>query len=177
MTTTLAEKKVYTYEDINSLPEGNYEIIDGERKDTAPTMFEHGEFESAFSELLRRHLKDKGYVAVGEVGIVIKKSPFRLRAADVVYISKERSPEKPKGMLEIPPDLIVEIISEDNTANYINDKIKDYLSIGARRIVLIDPFTETITVYQHGRKEAGFYSFDDEFEMIEGIKIRLKEVL
>lgn len=177
MATALSKKKIYTYEDINSLPEGNYEIIDGEKVDMTPIMFGHGWLEFKIAELLERHLGNKGYVAVGEVGIVITKSPFRLRAADVVYISKEKSPERPKGMLEIPPDLIIEILSEDNTAKDINDKVKDYLSIGVKRIVLVDPYTELITIFHHGKKEAGFYSFDDEFEMIEGIKIRLKEVL
>ncbi|MBI4687174.1 MAG: Uma2 family endonuclease [Nitrospirae bacterium] len=125
----ILEKKRYTYEDIKSLPEGNYEIIDGERIDITPTQFYHGEYEGIFYELLKKHLKDKGYVAVGEIGIVISKKPFRLRAADVVYISKERSPERPKGMLEIPPDLVIEILSPDNTSTEISDKIKDYLSI------------------------------------------------
>lgn len=175
--TTLLEKKIFTYEDINSLPEGWYEIIDGQRVDMTPTGFYHGDLESSLSEILRKHLKSKGYVAVGEVGIVIKKSPLRLRAADVVYISKEKSPEKPMGMLEIPPDLIIEILSEDNTAKEINDKVKDYLSIGVKRVVLVDPFTETVTVFQHGSKEAGYYNFDDEVELIDGVMIKLKEIL
>ncbi len=174
--TTLLEKKIFTYEDINSLPEGNYEIIDGERRDMIPTGFYHGDLESSLSEILRKHLKDKGYIAVGEVGIVISKKPFRLRAADVVYISKEKSPERPKGMLEIPPDLIIEIISESNAQWEITDKVKDYLSIGIKRVVLVDPFTETVTVFMHGRKEAGYYSFDDEFELIDGVIVKAREI-
>lgn len=176
MATRISEKKIYTYEDINSLPEGNYEIIDGERKDMTPTGFEHGDLEGILYEFIKRQLKDKGYVAVGEVGVVISRNPFRLRAADVVYISKEKSPERPKGMLEIAPDLIIEILSEDNSANYINDKVKDYLSIGVGRVVLVDPFTETVTVFKHGKKEAGYYSFDDEFELIDGLVVKLKEI-
>jgi Uma2 family endonuclease len=175
--TTLLEKKIFTYEDINSLPEGNYEIIDGERVDMTPTMFVHGWLEFKFAELLEKHLGGKGYVAVGEVGVVIKKYPFRLRAADVVYISKEKSPERPKGMLEIPPDLIIEIISESNAQWEITNKVKDYLSIGVHRVVLVDPFTETVTVFMHGRKEAGYYNFDDEFELINGIIVKLKEII
>jgi Uma2 family endonuclease len=175
--TTVLDKKIFTYEDINSLPEGNYEIIDGERRDMTPTKFYHGDLEGTLYEFIKGHLKDKGYVAVGEVGIVISKRPFKLRAADVVYISKEKSPEKPKGMLEIAPDLIIEILSEDNTASEINEKVKDYLSIGVRRIVLVDPFTETVTVYQHGRKEAGYYSFEDGFELIDGVMVKLKDLL
>ncbi len=37
-----------------------------------------------FSEFLRKYLGRKGYVAVGEIGVVITKKPFRLMVADVV---------------------------------------------------------------------------------------------
>jgi hypothetical protein len=55
--------------------------------------------------------------------------------------------------------------------------VKDYLSIGVKRVVLVDPFTETVTVFMHGKKEAGYYNFDDEFELIDGLMVRLKEVI
>ena len=45
---TLAEKQIFTYDDIGCLPEGNYEIKDGERYDMAPTSFEHGDIEGKF---------------------------------------------------------------------------------------------------------------------------------
>ena len=175
--TTVLEKNVFTYEDIGHLPEGWYEIIDGERRYMTPTGFRHGKLENIFGEILRRNLKDKGYVATGEVGIIIRKSPLTLRAADVVYVSKKTSPIEPIGMLEIAPDLIIEIISEDNTQWEINEKVKDYFSIGAKRIIWVDPFSETITLFQHGRKEAIYLSFDEEFELVDGIMIRLKELV
>lgn len=172
----LLEKTILTYENIHSLPEGNYEVIDGEIVPMTPAGFKHGKFECIFSEILRKQLGSKGYVAVGEVGIVITKRPFRLRAADVVYLSKDSSPQEPVGILEVPPDLVIEIISEDDTARKINDKTRDYLSIGVRRVVFVDPFTETITIYHHGRKEAGYYSFDEEFELIDEVFVKLREL-
>jgi len=173
----LLYKEVFTYDDIHRLPDGNYEIINGERHDMTPTGFEHGSFEGKFYELLTRHLKDKGYVAVGEIGILINKTPLKIRAADVVYISKKRSPEMPKGILEIPPDLIIEIISETNTAWEITDKVKDYLSIGVGRVVLIDPQTQTVSLYQKGKRETILYNFEEKFTLIEGLTLRIKDVL
>jgi len=173
----LTEKQIFTYEDINRLPEGNYEIIDGERRDMTPTGFEHGDIEARLGEVLRKRLRNKGHVAVGEIGVLINKNPFRLRAADVVYISKEKSPQRPKGMLEIAPDLIIEIISESNAAWEITDKVKDYLSIGVERIILVDPLTQTVSLYQKGKKEAMLYSFDEEFPLIEKYSVRMRELL
>ena len=175
--TNLIEKETFTYEDIDSLPEGNYEIINGERKDMTPTGFEHGNLESIFSELLRKHLSGKGYVAAGEVGIVIKKKPLTIRAADVVYISKEKSPERPKGMLEIPPDLVMEIISESNTLWELTDKVRDYLLLGVERVILVDPQSKTVSIYQRGKREVMLYEFDEEFEMIAGLKIKMKDII
>lgn len=174
---TLAGKYIFTYDDIHHLPEGNYEIINGERCDMTPTGFEHGSFEGKFYELLTRHLKDKGYVAVGGIGILINKTPLKIRAADVVYISREKTQERPKGILEIPPDLIIEIISESNTAWEITDKVKDYLAIGVERIILIDPMTQTVSRYQKGKKEASFFDFEEELTLIEGVTLRIKEIL
>ncbi|MBI5739335.1 MAG: Uma2 family endonuclease [Nitrospirae bacterium] len=173
----LTAKKIFTYEDIDSLPEGTFEIIDGERRDMTPTGFEHGSIEGVFCELLRKHYGEKGFVAVGEVGILITKRPFRLRAADVVYISKSRVPFRPKGMLETAPDLIVEIISESNTASEIAEKVNDYLSIGVGMIIIVDPQTEAVTIHQVGRKDALRYGFDEEFEMLEGVKVKLKKLI
>ena len=114
---------------------------------------------------------------MGEVGVLISKKPLKIRAADVVYISKEKSPERPKGILEIPPDLIIEIISETNTAWEITDKVRDYLLIGVERIILIEPKTRTASIYQKGKKESILFDYDDEITILEGLTLRLKDLL
>lgn len=174
---TVADTTYYAYGDIGRLPDGSYEIIDGERREMTLTGFEHGRLEGRLSEILFRHLKDKGYVAVGEVGILISKQPLRIRAADVVYLSKEKARQQPKGILEIAPDLVIEIISESNTSWAMNDKIKDYLAIGVEKIFLVDPQTMTATLYQKGKKEALLYNFEDDIPLLEGLIFKLKELI
>jgi Uma2 family endonuclease len=176
MTTLSLEKEIFTYEDIDRLPDGSYEIIEGKRIEMSPSGFRHGKLEFKVAGLLEKHCKDKGYVSVGEVGIVINKRPLRLRAADVVYISKEICGEEPVGILEVAPDLVIEILSEDEKAHYINEKISDYLSIGVGRVVLLDPYTEVVTVYKHESKEAFFCRFNEEFELMPDLKIKMSEV-
>ncbi len=174
--TTAADKTYYAYGDIGRLPDGSYEIIDGERRDMTPTGFEHGRLESRLSETLSRHLKDKGYIAVGEVGILISKQPLRIRAADVVYLSKEKCPEPPKGILEIAPELVIELISESNASWEMNDKVKDYLSIGVEKIFLVDPQTMTASLYQKGKREALLFNFEEDIPLLEGLSIKLKDL-
>ena len=79
-------------------------------------------------------------------------------------------------MLEIPPDLMVEIISEDETAGKIDEKVLDYLSFGVKRVVCINPFSETVAVYCHGRSDIGYYDFDEKFELIDKVFVKLREL-
>lgn len=60
---TATVRQIYTYQDIDRLPAGTYEIIDGERRDMTPTGFEHGDLEIRLGALLRSTLKDRGHVA------------------------------------------------------------------------------------------------------------------
>lgn len=80
-------------------------------------------------------------------------------------------------MLEIPPELIIEIISESNTAWEMTDKVRDYLTFGVDRVVLVDPITRSGSLYQKGKKEALLFSFDEEVMLIEGLSIRIKDLL
>ncbi len=170
-------KEKISYRELEKLPEGNYEVIDGEVVELAPTGFEHGEYEGELYTLLRNALKDRGYVAVGEVGILISKEPLRIRSADVVYISKERAGERPTGILEVPPELVIEIISPSNTYTEVEEKVMDYLRAGVERVLLIDPKLKRSTLFKKGRREAEIYSFEEELELLPGFKVRLSEVL
>jgi len=171
------ESKTYTYEDINNLPEGLYEIVDGRIVELSPTGFEHGSIEMEIGMFLYNNLKNKGYVATGEVGILIQKSPLKIRAGDVVFISKEIYPQKPKGILEKAPDLVVEIISPSNTFDEIQEKVEDYLKIGVRKVIVVEPSIEKVYVYENGKKEIKVYKFDEKFVWYDNIKASIKQIL
>ncbi len=169
----VAEKTI-TYEEINKIPEG-YEVVEGELKEMAPTGGEHGFYELKIGRKIDEKLEEKGYVLVGEVGLLISREPLTVRCADIVYISKERLKELPKGMIEVPPDLVIEIISPSNTFEEIEGKIYDYLRFGVKKIILIDPDLKKVTIIDENRK-LSIKDFSEEIELIEGIKIKLSEI-
>jgi len=170
-------EKLYTYQDLieGKLPEGLYEIVNGEVVEMAPAGFEHGGYELDLGAYIRRRLKIKGYTAVGEVGILIRKKPLTIRAVDVVYISKERLKEKPKGILQVPPDLVIEILSPSNTYTEMEEKVQELLDFGVERVLLVDPKLRKAFLHKKGIVEV--YSFDEEFELLPELKIKLSEVL
>ena len=55
--------------------------------------------------------------------------------------------------------------------------MKDYLSIGVERVALIDPLTQTVSLYQKGRKEALLYNFDEDVPLLADLSARMKDVL
>jgi Uma2 family endonuclease len=171
------EKKLFTYDEVAALPEGQYEIIDGVRKDMTPTGGVHSMLEYEISRLLGGYYGDVYRILVGEVGILIKKSPLRLRAADIACISRGKMKSVPTGILETAPELVVEIVSESNAHWELTDKVKDYFSIGVERVVIVDPITATVNVYRRGAREILFYGFDEDAELAPGLMVRLSDFL
>lgn len=176
--TLVAEKNpnLLEYDDLLSLPSGDYEIINGEKKDISPTGFLHGLIEISLSEILKKHLSHKGYVATGEVGILIQKDPLRIRGADIVYITKESYPKPPVGILEKPPELVIEILSPTNSISEMNAKLKDYLSIGISHIVYVDPDNEITTKYKSDGS-SNIYSFSEPFTIYDTLVIKMSSIL
>jgi Uma2 family endonuclease len=54
----------------------------------------------------------------------------------------------PKGWARIPPDLAVEVISPNETAYELEDKLEDYQKVGVRLIWVINPKTRTVRVHR-----------------------------
>jgi Uma2 family endonuclease len=174
MSCTAAEK-LYTYDEIENLSEGLYEIIDGRKVDVSPTGFKHGIVAGKIYQFLYKHIAQEGFLAVGEVGILISRSPLRIRGADLVFVSHKKIEKEPSGILQIAPDLVIEIISPSNTPLEVNEKIKDYLKIGVGKIILIYPELRKITLFaSRGEKN---YSYDDVVEIRKNITVKFSEIL
>ena len=168
------KEKLVTYEDLENIPEG-FEVIEGRLKELAPAGGEHGFLEQKIGRRIDEKFEKEGYVLVGEVGLVISKDPLTVRAADIVYISKKKLKSLPKGMLEVPPDLVVEIISPSNTFEEIEEKVADYMKFGVENILLIDPGAKKVTLIDRERR-IQIKDFSEEIEILPGLKLRMSEL-
>ena len=129
-----------------------YHIIDGVRIFMAAPTWRHQRIQFNINQSLHRFEEDGGIgLALGApLDILIRRDSLRTRQPDVFYISNERLaiaggvPEK--GVLEIAPELAVEIISDTERRRDIDEKIADYIAIGVKECWLVWPETQTVEV-------------------------------
>jgi Uma2 family endonuclease len=74
--------------------------------------------------------------------------PGRFRKPDVSVVRGERMVgiDPKSGFFRIPPDLAVEVLSPNDLAYDINEKVEDYLRNGVATVWIIDPNTRSVTV-------------------------------
>ena len=130
---------------------GPCELVDGRIVPMSPTGHEHGYLESRLGGRLEAFVTGRqlGWVSCGEVGIYTRRNPDRVRGADVVFVSRERLPERPaKKFLEVAPELVVEIISPEDRWQDVRQKIEEYFAIGVTRVWIVEPENTTVLVYR-----------------------------
>jgi len=81
---------------------------------------------------------------------LLKILPGQIRAPDVSFIRWERFPggKLPEAAIyAVAPDLAVEILSEGNTAEEMDRKLREYFAAGVRLVWYIEPTTRTARAY------------------------------
>jgi Uma2 family endonuclease len=147
------DARLLTGEDLERLSGiGPCELIDGRIVPMSPTGDEHGRIEVNFSVALKGFVKSRrlGHVLGGEVGVYTQRGPDRVRGADVAYLSNERYARRGRagGFLEVAPDLVVEILSPNDTVGELTQKLREYFAIGVRVVWVADPAARCVFVHR-----------------------------
>jgi len=88
-------------------------------------------------------------IVLGEAG-TLEILPNQVRAADISFLSWDRFPDRQLPQEPVPaltPDLAVEILSEGNTAQEMERKLRDYFEAGVQLVWYIDPRARTARSY------------------------------
>jgi len=139
-----------TWEDFFKLGDtGPCELVDGIIVDMTPTGATHGKIEVRLVRLLDDYVQksDVGWVLSGEVGIVTKRNPDRVRGADVAFLSRKQASKLPDSFLTLAPELVVEIVSPNDRWKEIREEIDEYFSIGVKQLWIVEPQPRQILVY------------------------------
>jgi len=87
-----------------------------------------------------------------------------IRMPDVAFVRWGRFPTPGKvprvAVLDLAPDLAVEILSESNTRGEMERKRKEYFLAGVIRVWIVDPAARTVEVYSDPEAHATFQVTD-----------------
>ena len=151
----LKEKKI-TLADYLLMPELNhpYEIIDGEMMPSPAPVPAHQIIGANIFIPLTQYVRAKelGVVLFAPVDIILQRDPLRTRQPDVLFIRKDKLPgtslDDLEGLqlLEITPDLVIEVLSPSDTQKVLAGKLADYQRIGVKECWLIGRETRSVEV-------------------------------
>jgi Uma2 family endonuclease len=163
------------------VPDG-YELIDGRLVETpvgAESSLVAGQIYRRIAAFL--DTRPLGVALPGDVGYrCFPHRPRLLRKPDASYIAGGRlaGNRVPTGDFRIAPDLVVEVVSPNDLAEAVQEKIDDYLAAGVRLIWIIYPTQRTATVYSPTTcayvPRGGELSGGD---VIPGFQCRLEDIL
>jgi Uma2 family endonuclease len=143
------------------------ELIRGEVVSVPPAGMEHVEIEGDAFVLLRSYSKanDLGVVLIGDIGYILERDPYTVRAPDISFLSKARlgDGKLPKGFCPGAPDFAVEILSPTDTLRTTEMKIQMYLRTGTKVAWIMNPGDTTIRVYRPGEEPKRF-TVDEEID-------------
>jgi Uma2 family endonuclease len=142
--------------------QGRSELIRGELVELMPVGQLHGRLVARMLFFLMVFLEEHrlGFAST-EVGVVLSRHPDLVCAPDVLFIAEDRAEPDSTKFFEGAPDLAVEVLSPEDRAGKVQEKIRDYLAFGTKLVWIVDPASRTVTVY-HPSGAAHVYSGSDE---------------
>jgi Uma2 family endonuclease len=145
--------KPITPDDLLAMPDGkNFELVNGELVErnvsVLSSLVEGNVFGVLFAYCRERRL---GPLFTSSNGIrCFPNDPERICRPDVSFVKAERfsSSHWKEGFLTIAPDLVVEVVSPNDLAGELNEKVEKYLAAGIPLIWVINPKVRTVVIYR-----------------------------
>jgi Uma2 family endonuclease len=154
---TTAPRKLITAEEFSRMPDppdgSQQELMRGVIITMPSPGFRHGLCCSKVARRLGGYVEANGLgsVCCNYTGFIIERDPDTVRGPDLSFWSKERLTTVPVGYPEVPPDLVVEVVSPSDHFSRIQTKLRHYLETGVRMVWIADPDDRTIAVYRADR--------------------------
>ena len=181
---TTAKTKLLTADDLLRLHSKGVkgELIRGVLAETVATGVEHGKIAAKYTIRLGIFVEPRklGTIVTSDSGVWVGRNPDTVREPDVAFTSAERMPLdiRVPGYADVPPDLVVEIVSPNDTHREVYDKARMWLSHGVALVWVTYPDTRTVDVHQNGIPVVTLTEDDvlDGGEVLPGFSLPVREV-
>jgi Uma2 family endonuclease len=119
---------------------------------------EHGRISIMVGSMLVAWGKMRGIVATEvDLDVTPEQGDTRRYLPDVIYTSFEsieRSGQAGRSIMEMGPELVVEVCSPADQSAYVADKIRSYLAAGSLVVLYLDWRSRTMQVHRPGGVES-----------------------
>lgn len=112
---------------------------------------EHGEIVLNLGIILGGFVKPRrlGRLVGSDTGVRLERSPDTVREPDIAFISYDKRPrgERNPGYVQVPPDLVVEVVSPNDRLDEVNDKARMWLNYGVPLVWVVYPGDREVEVH------------------------------
>lgn len=130
------------------------ELIRGEFNETRPDGMQHSEIAVNLGVMVLGFAKSRklGRVTAPRTGVWLERDPDTVRESDMAFFSadKHKRGEPVPGYSEVVPDLVVEVVSQNDTPAAIHDKALMWLRYGTRLVWVVNPNRREVAVFREG---------------------------
>jgi Uma2 family endonuclease len=131
------------------------ELVDGELREKPGVSQRHGEIEFEIGGPLFVHVKGHrlGRVYPSDTQFTILHDPKVIRIPDIAFVRTDRLPPEPDRWHIAPfaPDLVVEVVSPNDSFEDVMEKIEQYQRAGVPLIWLVQPRRRAVEVFAIGK--------------------------
>lgn len=130
------------------LPE-HWEMVNGEVVAVNPSSGRSARIGGRIYALFLRHGEELGFGLAypAEAGFLLFEDRQTVRSPDAAFIVRDRLTDEADGFVPIAPDLAVEVLSPSDCMADALAKVAMYLAAGVQSVWLVDPGTQTVTIF------------------------------
>jgi Uma2 family endonuclease len=153
-TASLAPPNWITAEQFAQRPDPGYpeELVRGRIVPMPMPKPRHGQICGRAYYLLYAHIdpQNLGHLLSNDSGVITERGPDTVRGADISFYSYSRVPKGPlpDRYLDIPPDLVVEVLSPGDRWPKVLAKVAEYLDAGTTVVLVLDDERRLAHVYR-----------------------------
>lgn len=131
-------------------PDYRMELVKGKIIIASPLGYEAAEVATEIAIQLGNWVKPRklGRVTGSSAGFLLSNLDVRVPGA--AFVRAERLPRSPQSFAELAPDLMVEVKSPTDSIIKLRTKIDEFLALGTRVGILINPEQEWVEIRRSG---------------------------
>jgi Uma2 family endonuclease len=163
---TIADERLYTPADLLAMPDAiRFELVNGELVERNASLLS-GKVEILVATRLQNAAEshDAGDVWGASTGCrFYPDDPDKIRKPDATFVRRDRfsSEHYRDGFLTIRPDIVVEVVSTNDRAHDVFEKIEEYLSAEVPLVWVVDPERQIVHVHRQDGTVSKLHATDE----------------